>query len=165
MPTFQTPAPVTATVDLALGDLRITAGDRADTVVDVRPTPPSHREAVKAAELTRVEHANGQLLVKAPRVRSWRPRHDGGSISVTIELPAGSHLRGTGQLADFRCDGRLSECRVKTGMGRIELDRVDTLSVKAGIGDVAVDRVTGHADVSTGSGDVRVREFDDTGVL
>jgi hypothetical protein len=165
MPTFQTPEPITATVDVVLGDVHITAGERVDTVVAVRPTDASDREDVKAAELTRVEHADGQLLVKAPKLRSWLSRHGGGSVAVTIELPAGSHLRGSGQLADFRCDGRLSECRIKTGVGQIQLDRVDTLSVKAGIGDVAVDRVSGHADVTTGSGDVRVRELDDTGVI
>jgi hypothetical protein len=165
MPTFQTPDPVTATIDIVRGDVHITAGERAETVVDVRPTDSADREDVKIAEQTRVEHANGQLLVKAPKVRSWLSRHDGGSISVTIELPAGSHVRATGQLADFRCAGRLSECRIKTGIGQVQLDRVDTLSVKAGIADVAVDRVTGHADVTTGSGDVRVRELDDTGVI
>ena len=165
MPTYQTPEPITATIDVVLGDVHVTAGDRADTVVAVRPTDASDREDVKAAELTRVEHADGQLLVKAPKLRSWLSRHDGGSISVTIELPAGSHLRGTGQFADFTSDGRLGECRIKTGMGRVQLDQVGTLSVKSGLGDVAVDHVAGNVDVAAGSGDVRLRELADSGVV
>ena len=60
MPTFDTPEPITATIDVAVGDVRITAGDRSDTVVDVRPSDASNDEDVKAAERTRVEYASGQ---------------------------------------------------------------------------------------------------------
>ena len=80
-------------------------------------------------------------------------------------MPAGSNVRATGQFADFQCDGRLGECRIKTGMGRVELDQVDTLSVKSGLGDIGVGRVAAHADVATGSGDVRLRDLADSGVV
>jgi DUF4097 and DUF4098 domain-containing protein YvlB len=165
MPTYQTPNPITATVDVVVGDVRITAGDRGDTVVEVHPSDASDREDVKAAELTRVDYDGGQLVVKTPKLRSWLPRRDGGSVAVTIELPAGSDLRGSGQLADFRADGRLGECRIKNGMGTIRLDQVDTLSLKSGMGDIAVDRVAGHADLTAGSGDLRVRDLGGTAVL
>src|SRR3954454_23899349 len=85
--TFDTPDPITARIDIGLGDLRITAGDRGSTVVDVRPSDPSNDEDVKAAELTRVEYASGHLLVKAPKLRQWRLRNGGASIDVTLELP------------------------------------------------------------------------------
>ena len=96
MPTFDTPEPISATIDVVVGDVRINAGDRADTVVDVRPSDPANEQDVEAAEQTRVEYANGRLLVKAPKLRSWLPRSSGGSIDVTIELPAGSHVHGHG---------------------------------------------------------------------
>jgi hypothetical protein len=165
MTTFETPDPITALIDVVSGDVRITASSRTDTVVDVQPTDASDKDDVKAAELTRVVYADGQLVVKAPKLRSWLPRSDGGSIAVTVELPAGSHLRASGQVADFHATGRLGQCRLKTGIGRIELDEVETLSVKTGIGDVGVDRVAGHADVATGSGDVRLADLEATGVL
>ena len=57
MPTFDTPEPISATIDVAVGDVRITASDRADTVVEVRPSDASNDEDVKAAEQTRVEYA------------------------------------------------------------------------------------------------------------
>ena len=63
-----------------------------------------------------------QLLVKAPKWRQWSPRSHGGSIDVTIELPAGSQLNGSGAMADFDADGRLGDVRIKTGLGRIELE-------------------------------------------
>ena len=37
MPTFDTPEPISATIDLAFGDVRISAGDRGATVVDGAP--------------------------------------------------------------------------------------------------------------------------------
>jgi hypothetical protein len=165
MPTFETPEPISATIDVPVGDVRISAGDGGFTVVDVRPSDASNDEDVKAAQLTRVEYASEQLLVKAPKPRSWSFRSAGGSIDVTIELPAGSNVHGAGQLADFRCDGRLGDCRIKTGLGHIQLDRADTLSLKSGIGDIGVDRATGHADVTVGSGDVRVRQLDGSAVI
>jgi Putative adhesin len=165
MPTFDTSGPISATIDVVVGDVRITAGDGAAAVIDVRPSDASNDEDVKAAEQTRVEYANEQLLVRAPKLRSWLPRSAGGSIDVTIELPAGSHLRAGGQMTDFGSEGRLGDCRIKTGMGQIVLDEVDTLSVKSGIGDVSVDRATGHAEVTLGSGDVRIRELATSAVI
>lgn len=160
MPTFDTPEPISATIDLGIGDVRISAGDRGATVVEVHPSDASNPEDLKAAQLTRVEYANGQLLVKAPKLRSWLSRSGGGSIDVTIDLRAGSHVHGALGSADFRCDGRLGECRIKTGLGHIRLDRADTLSLKSGVGDISVERATGRAEVTAGSGDVRLRELD-----
>ena len=159
MPTFDTPEPISATIELALGDVKISAGDRADTVVDVEPNDASDAEDRKAAELTRVEYANGRLLVRSPKARSWIPRRSGGSISVTIELPAGSHLRGSAGVADFHADGPLGDCVIETGVGRIQLDEARTLTIKSGTGDVSVDYVSGHAEISMASGDVRIREL------
>ncbi len=165
MPTFDTPEPITATIDVAVGDVRIRAVDGSATVVDVRPSDASNDEDVSAAEATRVEYANAQLLVKVPKLRSWRIRSGGGSVDVTIELPAGSQVHGTGQMTDFRCDGRLGDCRIKTGMGHIVVDEADTLSLKNGIGDVNVERATGHAEVATGSGDVLLRSLDSSAAI
>jgi DUF4097 and DUF4098 domain-containing protein YvlB len=165
MPSYDTAGPISATIDVVVGDVRLTAGDGAAAVIDVRPSDAANDEDVKAAETTRVEYANEHLLVKAPKLRSWRIRSAGGSIDVTIELPAGSNLLASGQMTDFACNGRLADCRIKTGMGQVLLDEVDTLSVKSGISDVSVDRATGHADITTGSGDVRARELVTSAVI
>ena len=97
MPTFDTPKPITTTIDVVVGDVQIRADGGSHTTVDVRASDPSSDEDVKAAEQTRVEYANGQLLVKTPKVRSWRPRSMGGSVDVTIELPAGSTCTARGR--------------------------------------------------------------------
>jgi Putative adhesin len=165
MPTFDTPGPITATIDVVVGAVRISAAERDATVVEARPTDSSNAEDVKAAEQTRAEYANGHLLIRAPKVRSWLPRARGGSVDVTIQLPAGSDVRGAGQLTDFDCEGPLGDCRLRTGLGQIRVDQADALSLKTGIGDISVDHATGHADVTTGSGDVRARELDAGAVI
>ena len=164
MPTFETPEPISATIDVAIGHVRISANDRGATVVHVHPSDASNEEDLKAADLTRVEYANEQLLVKAPKVRSWLST-SGGSIDVTIELPGCSDVHGALGVGDFHCDGRLGDCRIKTGLGRIRLDRADTLNLRSGAGDISVDRATGRAEVTTGSGEVRLRELDGSAVI
>ena len=164
MPTYETPQPITATVELAMGDVRIIAGDRDATLVEVQPSDASNEEDVKVAELTRVEYADARLLVKAPKLRSWLSKR-GGSIDVTIELPAGSHVHGSLGLGDFHCDGELGDCRIKTGLGRIRLDRADKLNLRSATGDITVEHATGRAEVTAGSGDVRLGELGAAAVI
>jgi len=68
--TFDTPQLISVTFDLGVSDLRITATDRADTVVEVRPSDPDKPTDVTAAEQTRVEYADGVLQIKAPK--GWK---------------------------------------------------------------------------------------------
>jgi hypothetical protein len=164
MPSFPTPDPISASIDVPYGDIRITAGDRDVTVVQVSPSDPSQDEDRTVAERTRVEYANRRLIVKAPRSRAWLSRR-GGSIDVTIELPSGSNVDGSGGLTDFRCDGPLGDCRIKTGVGEIHVESADRPRLKTGVGDIGVDRAGGHAELTAGSGEVRVGELDATAVI
>ncbi|HEY6277055.1 MAG TPA: DUF4097 family beta strand repeat-containing protein [Streptosporangiaceae bacterium] len=148
MPTFDTPEPISVTIDLGLGDVRIAASDRTDTVVDVRPTNQASESDVRAAEQTQVEYAAGQLLVRTPKPRALSVFGKTGSVDLVIELPTGSHLRGDAGAATFHCRGRIGECRVKTGLG-----------------DIAVDRAAGPADVSTGTGKVQLGAIDGSAVV
>src|SRR5262245_35738174 len=119
MPTYDTPEPISVTVELYVGDTRIAASDRTDTTVEVRPRDPSNEQDVRVAEQTRVEYAAGRLLVKAPKQRRLFGKP--GVIDVTIEVPAGSNLDGACGAGAFRTTGRLGECRVKTGAGDVHL--------------------------------------------
>lgn len=165
MPIFDTPEPISATVDVVLGDVRIVAGDRTDTVVEVRPTDPSRKNDVKGAELTCVEFSNGELVVKTSK--RWRHYgiRDGGSVDVVIELPAGSKVEGTSAQGDFRSEGRLGECRFRTSLGGIRLDATGPLNVKTGTGAVTVEQVDGPVEAATGSGELRIGKVAGTGVL
>jgi hypothetical protein len=165
MPTFDTPGPTTAMITIVAGDVRVCAADVSATTVTVQPTDPTNDEDRRAAEQTRVELAGGQLVVKAPRLRSWRPRSTGGSVDVTVELPAGSAVHGSASLGDFACEGPLGQCQIKVALGQIRVDHADTPTLKTSVGDITVDRATGHAEITASSGDVRVRELDSTAVI
>lgn len=166
MPTFATPEPISVTVELLVGDIRIAASDRGDTVVEVRPTDESDDCDVQAAQQTPVEYSDGHLLVKTPKNRRrWSHFRQEGSVEVTIELPAGSRLRSSAALATLRCDGRLGECRLSAAAGDIHLDSTGPLTVSTASGDVTVDRVAGHAEVKTASGVVRIAAVDGTAVI
>jgi DUF4097 and DUF4098 domain-containing protein YvlB len=157
MPTFETPQPIAATVDLVLGDVSVTAGDRSDTVATVQPTNPSNAADVTAANDTRVEYADGRLTINAPKHwRRFSPFDNGGSVQVTLDVPTGSNLEASSSLGDIHIEGELGRCRVKTAMGNIRLDHCARLTLKTSYGNVDVDRVEGDADIATGSGEVRV---------
>jgi hypothetical protein len=166
MPTFDTPDPISVTVEFGVGDLRIVASDRTDTMVEVRPSDPAKKADVTAAEQTRVEYAGGRLLIKAPK--NWRQytfRGDGESVDVQVELPAGSQLRGETGVAALRCRGRLGECRYKTGIGDIQLERAGAVQLRTGVGDITVERAGGDAELTTGSGSLRIDGIDGTAVV
>ena len=166
MPTFDTPEPISVTVELGVGDIRIVASDRTDTLVEVRPSDGAKKADVAAAEQTRVEYAGGRLLIKAPK--GWRQytfRGGGDSIDVQVDLPAGSHVRGDAGVAALRCSGRLGECRYRTGVGDIQLDQVGPVQLKTGAGDISVDQAVGDAELTTGSGAVRIDSIGGTAVV
>ena len=165
MPTYDTPRPITATVELVLGDLRIVAAERTDTVVEVRPSDPASDADVRAAEQTRVEYGDGRLLVKTPKQRGLGLFGKPGSVDVTVDLPAGSQLQAEAGAGGGRAAGVLGDSRVKCGAGDVHLDRVGPLTLETGAGRVDVDAVAGRADISTGSGRLQVREIDGPAVV
>ncbi len=157
MPTFDTPAPIRTTVEMLVGDLRVTATDRPDTVVSVRPSDPGTALDVRAAEQTRVEFADGELLVKTPKtVKTLGILRKTGSIDVEIALPTGSQLRAEAAVAAFRCAGTLGEVRLRTATGDVEVEHAATLTVASGGGAIVAHTVTGDAHATTATGTIRL---------
>jgi DUF4097 and DUF4098 domain-containing protein YvlB len=165
MPAFDTPEPISAVLHLVVGEARLTASDRADTIVEVRPSDATEEADQRAAEQTEVDFSRGQLTVRTPRPRGLTKFGKPGSVDVLIELPTGSELRGNSSVAAFRATGRLGDCRVKTSVGDIELDQAASLDLDTSAGGVAVERVTGSVTVSTSTGQIRLGEIDGTAVV
>jgi DUF4097 and DUF4098 domain-containing protein YvlB len=121
---------------------------------------------VTAAEQTRVEYANGHLLVKAPSGwRQWRSHRDGESIDVEIVLPEGSRVHVEAGVVAVHGHGRLGECRCRVGVGDIRLDETGPLNLKTGAGDITVERAAGKAEIVTGTGAVRIGGVDGTAAV
>jgi hypothetical protein len=158
MPTFDTPQPITATVDIAAGSVRLVASDRDDTVVEVRPRDESRSHDVKAAEQVRVDFKNGALAVASQRGFSF-PRR--GAVVVDIALPAGSRLNGSAASASITADGRYADCKFASASGDLEIGSVvGKLKADTASGGIAVRDINGSASVSTASGDAKIGDLD-----
>jgi hypothetical protein len=153
MPTFATPGPVTATVEVAGAQVRVTASDRTDTVVLVEPRDAASRRDVKVAGKTKVDLAGGQLTVK-----TTTPGDKSGSVAITIDLPAGSSLAAYLAHSSVQVDGSVGQFELHMASGRVQLDRIDALRANISAGEVAIAHIAGRADIEGGAFAVRIGE-------
>jgi len=153
MPTFATPGPIAATVEVAGARVRVTASDRADTVVLVKPINEASRSDVKVADKTRVGFAGGQLSVK-----TTTPGDKSGSVSITIGLPAGSSLAAYLAHSSVQVDGPVGQCELHLASGQVQLDRIDALQASIASGEVAIGHIAGRANIDGGAFTMRIGE-------
>jgi hypothetical protein len=125
MPAFDTPGPIAATVVVAGAQVRVTASDRADTVVLVEPIDKASKKDIKVASKTKVDFAAGQLSVKTT-VSGGK----NGSVAITIGLPAGSGLVAYLAHSRVHADGSLGDCELHMASGRAQLDRISALQAR-----------------------------------
>ncbi|ROO61323.1 putative adhesin [Micromonospora sp. Llam0] len=165
MPTFDTPEPISVTVELGSGNVQIAATQRTDTVVEVRPSDTADDSDVAAAARVRVDYANGTLRITGPKSPAFDFSRRTRSVEVSIQLPSGSQVSAETQLGDVRCTGRLGQCRVRTAAGNAWLELTGPLRVDTSAGHITVDGVTGDARITTGSGKIQIGEIDGTAVV
>jgi hypothetical protein len=151
MPTFATPGPIAATVQVAGAQVRVTASDRTDTVLLVEPINAASRQDIKVAEKTKVDFAGGQLSVK-----TTTPGDKGGSVAITIDLPAGSSLTAYLACSSLQVDGAVGQCELHMASGQVQLDRIDALQASIASGEVAIGHVAGHVDIDGRAFGVRI---------
>lgn len=161
MPTYATPEPISVNVDLVLGDVKIIASDRSDTVVTVTPSDPSSVASLQAAQRVRADHSPGSLEIK--QSISWHQKisltEEIGAITVTVELPTGSHVHGKTAVGTVHSEGRLGEFEFTSDAGGFRLGEVaNTLRVKATTGDIVIERAHADVDAETITGSIRVAE-------
>ena len=161
MPRFDTPQPIELELELSVAEVRIDAGERAETVVEVRP---ERRVKARRCGRRRADAGRGRSWPDPGQdaAKSWRaynPFGNGGSVDVRVELPAGSRVAIKSAMGAVRCSGPLAESQIKTGLGDIDVERADSVRLTTGMGDIDVGQVTGAAELSTGSGDIRAGEL------
>ncbi|MEV6375611.1 DUF4097 family beta strand repeat-containing protein [Micromonospora musae] len=156
MQKFDTPAPITAVLDIPAGRVQFIAADRVDTTVEVLPTDASKSRDVKVAEQTEVEYRDGVLRIRT--AVSNKLLGPSGSLEVTVQLPAGSRIEAKTAAAELRGVGRLGDVAFDGAYRQIKLDEAASLRLTAIDGDVEVGRLTGPAEISTARGDIRIAE-------
>jgi hypothetical protein len=157
MQKFDTPAAISAVLDIPAGRIQVIAADRADTTVEIRPANASKGRDVKAAEQTTVEFGDGVLRITAPAEKS-QVLGASGSIEVTVQLPAGSNIEAKAAGAEFRGVGRLGDVACEGANGAVKIDEAASVRVTAYASDVTVGRLTGPAEISTQKGDIHIAE-------
>lgn len=159
MPTFQTPKPIVAVIEVVSGSVRLLATDRDDTVVDVRPRDPSRASDVRVAEQARIDFQHGTLKVSAGRRILSLGR--GGAVDIDIALPARSRLRVSSASASVQADGIFADCRFSSASGDMQLAGVEgNIKADTASGDVTVQSVQGNARIATASGDAAIGAVD-----
>ncbi|WP_214327528.1 DUF4097 family beta strand repeat-containing protein [Nonomuraea sediminis] len=157
MQKFDTPAAISAVLNIPAGRVQFIAADRADTVVEVVPANASKSRDVKAAEQTTVAYADGVLRIESAEAKNqyFGPS---GSIEVTVQLPAGSRVEAKAASAELRTVGRLGDVAFEGAYSQIKIDEVASVRLTAVDGDVEVGRLGGSAEISTSRGDIRIAE-------
>lgn len=157
MQKFDTTAPVTAVLDIPAGRIRFIAADRADTTVEVRPADASRSRDVEAAERIEVAYGDGVLRIAAPAAGN-RVLGGSGSVEVTVQLPAGSHVEAHAAAAELRGVGRLGDVAFDGAYRRIKIDEAASVHLTAIEGDIEIGRLGGPSKISTARGDIRIAE-------
>ncbi|KUO12220.1 DUF4097 family beta strand repeat-containing protein [Streptomyces sp. DSM 15324] len=157
MQKFDTPAPVSAILDIPAGRIQFIAADRADTTVDVRPADASENRDVKAAKEIEVAYAEGVLWVEAPAAKN-RLLGNTGAVEVTVQLPAGSRVDGKAAAAELRVVGRLGDIAFEGAYRQVKIDEAASVRLAATDGDIEIGRLGGPAEISTARGDIRIAE-------
>ena len=157
MQTFDTPAPISAVLDIPAGRVQFIAADRADTTVEVRAADPAKRGDTKTAVQTTVAYADGVLHITtaAPANQLFGPS---GSLEVTVHLPTGSHVRAKTASCQLRGVGRLGDVVFEGAYRQIKIDEAASVRLTAIDGDVEVGRLHGPAQITTARGSIRVTE-------
>ncbi|MEJ2860033.1 DUF4097 family beta strand repeat-containing protein [Actinomycetospora flava] len=164
MPTFDTPTPITATIDLPIGEVRIVATDRPDTTVEVHHSPADKAEA----EAVAIEMIGDELRVQGRRLglRALRFGTPGRSLEVEIGLPTGSAVSVRTTYGGIQVDGRLAGCRARATYGDVRLENAAAADLATSYGQVRVTgTVTGDATVDAEHGDVRVHRVEGDAAL
>ncbi|MEV2197183.1 DUF4097 family beta strand repeat-containing protein [Streptomyces phaeochromogenes] len=158
MQKFDTPAAISAVLDIPAGRIRFIAADRADTTVEVLPADTSNSRDVKAAEQTEVAYGDdGVLRIKASPAKNRILGHS-GSVEVTVQLPVGSRVEAKTASAEFRGVGRLGDVAFEGAQGSVKLDETASARLTLLAGDVSVGRLGGDAEISTQKGGIHIAE-------
>ncbi|MGA5503634.1 DUF4097 family beta strand repeat-containing protein [Streptomyces umbrinus] len=158
MQKFDTPAAISAVLDIPAGRIRFISADRVDTTVEVLPADTTNSRDVKAAEQTEVAFGDdGVLRIKASPAKNRIVGHS-GSVEVTVQLPVGSRVEAKAASAEFRGVGRLGDVAFEGAQGSVKLDETASARLTLLAGDVSVGRLGGDAEISTQKGGIQITE-------
>jgi hypothetical protein len=115
--------------------------------------PPGSNAEAEAIRQTRVDYAEGRLVVRTPKELQLR----NVPILVSVQAPAGSHVEARTGTGDVTVNGAAGRLNLHTGSGRISADQAEgTVQVDTGSGTVRLGPMASGLRAKTGSGDVEI---------
>ncbi|GAA4401268.1 DUF4097 family beta strand repeat-containing protein [Tsukamurella soli] len=158
---FETPEPVAVVLDLVIGEVRIVAGERSDTSVEVRPGGHATADDVRAAEDVEVRFADGRLTIASHRRRQlfWRLMWSAKTptVDITVELPSGSDLQGRLAYGSLDTRGRMARVEIDSDYGAIDIAEATAVRADSN-GSIHLGRVDGDARVTNKYGATSIRQ-------
>ena len=155
MQTFATPAPVTAILAIPAGHIQVTAADRDDTTVEIRPADPAKGRDVKLAAQVTAAYSDGVVRVTAPA--GHRVPGSTGAVAVTVHLPAGSAVQATAASTRFTTTGPLGEVTLDSAQATVNVEEAATARLTVTDGNITAGRLGGDAQIRTVKGDIQRR--------
>ena len=156
MPTYNTPEPISAVLNIPAGSIQLVATEQAETAVEVLPANAAKGRDVKAAEATKVEYAEGVLRIQVVAKNQYFG--PSGAVAVTVQLPAGSQADVKSASVELRATGRLGDVVIESAQGPIDLEDVASARITSSASEVSIGRLNGPAEIRTSKGDIRIAE-------
>lgn len=109
--------------------------------------------AAEAVRQTRVDFADGRLVVRTPKEMQLR----NAAVTVSVQAPLGSHVTARSGSGDLTVGGAAGRLELTTGSGRISADQAtDSAKVDTGSGVVRLGPMAAGLRAKTGSGDMEI---------
>jgi DUF4097 and DUF4098 domain-containing protein YvlB len=157
MSTFQTPEPITLSVELSSGEVNVLAVTTDVTEIDLVPLEGSDRDAESVISRARIEQVGDTITVHVPDGKSLGFLRRTPELSLTVRMPAGSNLEARLRSADLKADGELGGAKVEVASGDVWLgDLAGDVTTTSASGDIRVGTVGGNVRLNSGSGDLTI---------
>ncbi|MER7764357.1 DUF4097 family beta strand repeat-containing protein [Streptomyces sp. NPDC097619] len=156
MQQFATPTPIAVVLDVPAALIRLTATDRPDTTVDIRPADTTKTRDAQAAQRIDTTYTDGVLHITAAPHKNLLG--SAGTAEITLQLPTGSHLAATTATTDLRTTGHLGEVTLDSAHGTLHLHATTGARITLQAGDITLTHLTGPAELITQKGDITVTE-------
>jgi hypothetical protein len=152
--TFDTPGPVTVAIDVASGDIEVTVVEGRTTQVEI-----GGYDSDEAPRITCDPLPDGgyRVSVEHKPKKFWGLRVFGGGLDITLSVPPGAAIDGSGGAADLDAHGTLAALSFQSGAGDLRFDDVSgDVQLACAAGDIEGRSVGGHFGFKGASGDIEL---------
>jgi hypothetical protein len=153
--TFDTPGPVTVSLDIASGDIGVTVVDAPKTEVEVSGYDKDEAPRVLCDPMP---DGGYRVSIEHKPKKFWGIRITrGGGLRIELAVPKGTTIDGSSGAADFDATGTLAALAFRSGAGDLRFDDVTgDVQLSCASGDIEGRSVGGHLGFKGAAGDIEV---------